>query len=193
MTSNAAQAWSERNSLGVTWNDWTNPTNDPNPDAFEMTGMVGLFEEPAGHAASPFNGNYEIKSSASGLSLGVQGDSSANSAPIVQNHRHRRHERLLDVRAARATATTKSGTPCTGQLLNVSNQSGAPGGLVVQWPAGGLVPGNDQWLPVQNSGGTWSFYNRDSQLALDDPAGSTAAARSTSSGHRTTPPTRSSP
>jgi predicted alpha-1,6-mannanase (GH76 family) len=174
MTSNAAQAWSERNSLGVTWNDWTNPTNDPNPDAFEMTGMVGLFEDLPANAASPFNGNYEIKSSASGLSLGVQGDSSANSAPIVQN------TDTGDAGASWTFVPESNGyyeirNALTGQLLNVNNQSGAPGGLVVQWPAGGLVPGNDQWLPVQNSGGTWSFYNRDSQLALDDPAGSTAA------------------
>ena len=174
MLSNAAQAWSERNSLGLTWNDWTSPTNDSNPDAFEMIGMVGLFEDLPANAASPFSGNYEIKSTASGLSLGVQGDSTANAAPVVQN------ADTVDAGASWTFVPESNGyyeikNALTGQLLNVSDESGAPGGLVVQWPAGGLMPGNDQWLPVQNSDGTWSFYNRYSQLALDDPAGSTAA------------------
>jgi predicted alpha-1,6-mannanase (GH76 family) len=174
MLSNAAQAWSERNSLGVTWNDWTNPTNDPNPDAFEMNGMVGLFEDLPTTAASPFSGNYEIKNSASGLSLGIQGDSTANSAPVVQN------TDTGDTGASWTFVPESNGyyeikNALSGQLLNVSAASGAPGGLIVQWPAGALVPGNDQWLPVQNSDGTWSFYNRYSQFALDDPAGTTTA------------------
>jgi predicted alpha-1,6-mannanase (GH76 family) len=174
MLSNAAQAWNERNSLGVTWNDWTSPTNDPNPDAFEMTGMVSVFENLPSTAASPFTGSYEIKSNASEQSLGVQGDSGANSAPIVQNPD-------TDDSGASWTFVPESNgyyeikNARAGQLLNVNNQSGAPGALIVQWPAGGLVPGNDQWLPVQNADGSWSFYNRDSGLALDDTAGSTAA------------------
>jgi Ricin-type beta-trefoil lectin domain/Ricin-type beta-trefoil lectin domain-like len=60
-------------------------------------------------------------------------------------------------------------------LLNVNARSGAPGALIVQWPAGSIAAANDQWLPVQNADGSWSFYNRDSQLALDDPANSTSA------------------
>ena len=125
-------------------------------------------------AASPFSGSYEIKSNASGQSLGVQGDSGANSAPIVQN------PDTGDSGASWTFVPESNGyyeikNARTGQLLNVNNQSGAPGALIVQWPAGALVPGNDQWLPVQNSDGSWSFYNRDSALALDDTAGSTAA------------------
>ena len=172
--SNAAQAWSERNSYGVTWNDWTDPTNDPNPDAFEMTGMVSVFENLPATAASPFSGSYEIQSNVSGLSVGVQGDSGADSAPVVQN------PDTGDNGASWTFVPESNGyyeikNVLTGQLLNVNAQSGAPGALIVQWPAGGLVPGNDQWLPVQNADGSWSFYNRDSGLALDDTASSTAA------------------
>jgi hypothetical protein len=36
----------------------------------------------------------------------------------------------------------------------------------VQSPAHGRWQGNDQWLPIGNANGTWSFYNRNSQLAL---------------------------
>jgi hypothetical protein len=174
MLSNAAQAWSERDSADLTWNDWTSPTTDTNPTAFEMIGMVGLFEDLPTTATSPFSGDYEIQSSASGMSLGVHGDSATNGTPIVQN------PDTGDTGASWTFVPESNGyyeikNELTGQLLNVTDVSGAPGALIVQWPAGGLIPGNDQWLPVQNSDGTWSFYNRNSQLALDDPAGSTAA------------------
>ncbi len=174
MLSNATQAWSERNSADLTWNDWTNPTNDSNPDAFEMNSMVGLFEALPTTAASPFSGKYEIQNVASNMSLGVQGDSTANAAQIVQNTDNG------DDSASWTFVPESNGyyeiqNVRSGQIMNVSDVSGALGALIVQWPAGGLQPGNDQWLPVRNADGTYSFYNRNSQLALDDPAASTAA------------------
>jgi len=174
MRSNAAQAWSERNSADLTWNDWTNPTSDSNPDAFEMNGMVGLFEVLPTTAASPFSGKYEIQNVASNMSLGVQGDSTANAAEIVQNTDNG------DESASWTFVPESNGyyeiqNARSGQLMNVSDVSGAPGALIVQWPAGGLQPGNDQWLPMRNADGTYSFYNRNSRLALDNPSASTAA------------------
>jgi len=174
MQSNAAQAWSERNSANLTWNNWTEPTNDSNPDAFEMNGMVGLFQVLPTTAASPFSGNYEIQNVDSGMSLGAQGDSTSNAAPVVQN------TDSGDPSASWTFVPESNGyyeikNSRSGQLLNVNAASGAPGALVVQWPAGGLTPGNDQWLPVRNADGTYSFYNRNSRLALDDPAGSISA------------------
>ena len=38
-----------------------------------------------------------------------------------------------------------------------------------------MIPGNDQWLPVQNPNGTYSFFNLNSLQALDVPNGSTAS------------------
>jgi Glycosyl hydrolase family 76/Ricin-type beta-trefoil lectin domain/Ricin-type beta-trefoil lectin domain-like len=174
MRSNAAQAWSERNSANLTWNDWTKPTNDANPDAFEMNGMVGLFQVLPTTAASPFSGDYQLQNVTSTMSLGIQGDSTANSAAVVQN------TDTGDSSASWSFVPESNGyyeikNTRSGQLLNVSGGSGKPGALIVQWPAGGIQSGNDQWLPVRNSDGTYSFYNRNSQLALDDPSGSTSA------------------
>lgn len=174
MRSNATQAWSERNSANLTWNDWTKPTTDPNPDAFEMNGMVGLFQVLPTSTASPFSGDYQIKNATSGLALAVQGASTANSAPVVQN------TDTTDGSASWSFVQQSNGyyelkNTHSGQLLNVSAASGKPGALVVQWPAGSIVTGNDQWKPVQNADGTWSFYNRNSHLSLDDPAASTTA------------------
>jgi hypothetical protein len=62
----------------------------------------------------------------------------------------------------------------SAQLLNVAAGSGKPGAAIVQWPSQCTARyANDQWQPVRNSDGTYSFYNRNSQLALDNPGGST--------------------
>jgi Ricin-type beta-trefoil lectin domain/Glycosyl hydrolase family 76/Ricin-type beta-trefoil lectin domain-like len=187
MLSNATRAWDERNSADLTWNDWNSPTTDSNPDAFEMIGMVGLLEDLPTATPSPFSGQYEIKNVTSGLSLGAQNDSTASAAPIVQN------TDSGDASASWSFVPESNGyyeivNERSGQLLNISAASGAPGASAVQWPAGGLVPGNDQWMPVRNPDGSYSFYNRNSQFALDDTAGSTAAG----TGYEQWPPTNGS-
>jgi hypothetical protein len=174
MRANAAQAWSMRNSANLTWNDWTKPTNDANPDAFEMNGMVALFQVLPTTAASPFSGDYRIQNATSGLSLAVQGGSTANAAPVVQS------PDTTDGSASWTFVPESNGyyeikNSRSGQLLNISGASGALAAPTVQWAAGGIAAGNDQWKPIRNADGSWSFYNRNSGLALDDPAGSTSA------------------
>jgi hypothetical protein len=174
MRSNAAKAWSERDSLNLTWNDWNKKTQDTDADAFMMIGMVELFQVLPNTAASPFKGTYEIKNVHSGLSLGAKGDSTADNTPIVQN------KDTGDSSASWSFVQESNGyyeikNVRSGKLLNVGGDSSKPGALIVQWPAGSIHQGNDQWLPVKNSDGSWSFYNRNSKLALDNYTGSTAA------------------
>ncbi|WP_410589363.1 RICIN domain-containing protein [Amycolatopsis sp. lyj-23] len=174
MRSNAAQAWRMRNGANLTWNEWTKPTNEANPDAFEMNGMVGLFQVLPTSDPSPFSGSYKLENVASGMSLGVQGGSTANAAPIVQNPDNGSTSAswTFELRTNGYYQIKNAGS---GQVLNVAGESGKLGAAIVQWPAGNLSAGNDLWMPVANPDGTWSFYNRNSKLALDDPAGSTAA------------------
>ena len=170
MQNNANQAWSERNSANVTWNDWTSKTNDSNPDAFEMNGMVALWQQLPITSGSPFSGSYQLQSSASNLDLTVPG--SGNAAPVVQAADAGDASSWTFVPESNGYYEIKNVE--SGQVLNVSGASGALGAKVVQWPAGSIRAGNDQWYPVHNADGTWSFYNRNSQLALDDPAATTA-------------------
>jgi hypothetical protein len=58
--------------------------------------------------------------------------------------------------------------------VNVSGVSAVSGAKIVQFPGQAMIPGNDQWLPVPSSDGTYSFYNLNSLQALDDPGASTA-------------------
>jgi hypothetical protein len=63
----------------------------------------------------------------------------------------------------------------SGQMINVAGASGRLGAPLVQWPGQQVREANDKWLPVRNSDGTYSFYSRNSQLALDNPGGGTTA------------------
>lgn len=174
MRSNAAQAWNVRDGSNLTWNEWTRPTNAVNPDAFQMNGMVGLYQVLPMSDPSPFSGNYKLENVTSGMSLGVQGGSTANSAPIVQNPDNGSASASWSFEL-RSNGYYQIKNAASGQVLNVAGGSGKLGAPMVQWPGGDTAAGNDLWKPVANPDGTWSFYNRNSKLALDDPAGSTAA------------------
>lgn len=174
MRRNAEQAWNMRNSANLTWNEWTRPTNFANPDAFMMNGMVGLYQNLPSTEASPFSGRYKIENVTSGLALGVQGNSTDNAVPVVQNPDTGDPSSSWTF-VQRSNGYYEITNSRSGQTLNVAAASGKPGAPVVQWPAGSIHEGNDQWKPIRNSDGTYSFYNRNSKMALDNPAGSTTA------------------
>jgi predicted alpha-1,6-mannanase (GH76 family) len=172
MRANADAAWSIRNSANLMWNDWTRPTNEPDPSAFEMNSAVGLWQQLPYTGQSQLNGQFQLRNAASGQYVTVQNGSTANA--VVQTP---------DVNdpSSRWTFTLRSNghyeirNVRSGQLLNVAGESARPGVPVVQWPSQNTTrSGNDQWQPIRNSDGTYSFYNRNSQFALDNPGGSTA-------------------
>lgn len=63
----------------------------------------------------------------------------------------------------------------SGLVLSVVDASVQAGAKTVQRPAQGMNPGNDQWLPVKNEDGTYSFFNHNSRQALDNPGANIAA------------------
>ena len=175
---NADAAWSQRNDLDLTWNDWT--TKTPNavaakdPDAVEMHSAVAIWQ----HLPPPsldLSCSYEVQNVASGLALTVQDGSKAEGAAIVQVP--------FTSGAANAVWTfvpTSGGyyrikNANSGLVLNVSGKSALSAAKVVQNTAQGLIPGSDQWLPVLNGDGSYSFYNLNSLQALDNPGASETA------------------
>ncbi len=168
---NANAAWSERSNLNITWNDWTTPTNNTNASPVEMSSAAAIWQHLL-PASVNLSGTFEIQNVSSGLAVQVQTSSTANPKPIVQDAFTGGTNQLW-------TFVSTSGgyyhieNVGTGQVVNVTAASGMNGALIVQWPAGGMTPGNDQWLPVQNPDGTYSFYSLNSLQALDDPGEST--------------------
>ena len=118
-----------------------------------------------------FTGNYQIQNVASGLSLNVSGNSTANGGAIIQWGYSGAANELF-------TFTPTSG----GYYQIVNNNSGldvvvqgastSQGAKIIQWSFGSA--GNDQWKPVQNSDGSYTFYNLHSGQVLDNPGSSTS-------------------
>jgi predicted alpha-1,6-mannanase (GH76 family) len=161
--SNAAQAWSVRNSMDLTGNNWTAELTDPDPDAFRANGMPGIFQDLPVTGGTIFHGAYHLKNAASHKLISVAGGATANNAPIVDGTAAA-SDSWSFVLGSNGHYSIRNAR--SGKLINVADDSEAPGARVVQWPAQGLVQGNDQWQPAHNANGTWSFYNRNSGLAL---------------------------
>ncbi len=183
LQNNANAAWSKRNGKNLTWNDWTTATSESvaagsnggagNPDEVEMESAVAIWQ----HLPPPsvnLSGQYEIQNVASSLAVQVQTSSTASVKPVVQDTFGGASNQLW-------TFVPTSGgyyhiqNVGTGQVMNASGLTAKSGESIVQYPAAGIIPGNDQWQPVQNPDGTYSFFNLNSLQALDDPGESTQA------------------
>jgi hypothetical protein len=181
LRSNANAAWSLRDALNITWNDWTKQTTAPGlPGVTHSNDVVALCTSsataiwqhlPPAVPALP-TGFVELRNVASGLSVAIA--STAQGAPVALQPYAGAPESLwtfvqtpggyVQIRNARS-----------GMLIGVGGLTGKQGALLVQGPDQGLRPGADRWLPVMNDDGTFSFYNLSSVFALDDPNSSTAA------------------
>lgn len=171
MMNNANAAWSKRNSNNLTWNDWTQPTNDPNIDPICTGSAVAVWQllpQPNINAS----GTYEIVNVTSNMALSVT--SNASYGAVVQ-------QAYTGAATQKWTFTITNGGYCqiknasSGLVINVQAASALPGAKVIQYAGQGMNPGNDQWLPVVNTDGTYSFYNLNSLKALDNTAASTAS------------------
>jgi len=175
MQSNANAAWGERCSLNITWNDWAHTTNcSETSDAMEMGSAAEIWQN-LPPPALDLSGTWEIQNVNSGLALNVKGASTANGAAVVQ------YPFSSGQTNAEWTFVPTSGgfyqikNVNSGLVLNVSGSvtsNALSGALIDQWAAAGITPGNDQWMPVQNSDGSYSFYSLNSYQALDVPGAS---------------------
>ncbi|BDI29345.1 hypothetical protein CCAX7_13960 [Capsulimonas corticalis] len=169
MQNNANAAWSKRNSSNLTWNNWLTTTNDPNIDPMESSSAVGIWQVLPNPNLS-VSGNFEIVNVGSNMALGVT--SNASYASVVQ-------QPYTGSTSQQWTFVQSSGGYCqiknvsSGLVMNVSAASVLAGAKVIQYAAQSMNPGNDQWLPIVNADGTYSFFNHDSVQALDVTGAST--------------------
>jgi hypothetical protein len=180
MQNNANAAWSERNALNITWNDWTAATPTPTQNAssnplspLNTRGAVGIWQFFPQPLDPTLTGDFELKNAASSLSLTTSTDGDGGTG-VAQASFDDGGESLWTF------VPTNGGyyriqNVGSGLLLSVASNSGAAGAPIVALPVPAFAQGNEQWLPVANGDGTYSFYNLSSILALDDPAASTSA------------------
>ena len=179
LLANAQAAWNSRNSDNLTWNHWGTATTEALPyNATDMVSAAAVWSQlptPTMNLA----GTYEIQNLNSGLALDVQGASTANSAAVVQEPYTSGAKDELWTFVPTSGGYYQIKNVNSGQVLNVAGGAGGGSGSsmakIVQFPAQSMLPGNDQWLPVQNSDGTFSFYNMLSHMALNIPGSSTSS------------------
>lgn len=129
---------------------------------------------PGSGGGGSLTGTYQIQNVASGLSLNVSNNITANNACIIQySYSGSANEKFT-------FTPTDSGyyqivNVNSGKDVVVKGASTANGALIIQYQFGSSQ--NDQWKPQQNSDGTYTFINRHSGLVLEDPGSSTASAK----------------
>ena len=170
---NASVAWSARNNINLTWNDWTSSTSNSvvvkDPDAVEMESAVAVWQHLP--SVSPeLSGEYEIQSVASGLPIGAAG-MTAKGNPIVQSSLLGGSSSAVWIFVPTSGGYYQIQNVNSGEVVSVQAASAVNGAPIIQSRGGKLIPGNDQWLPMQNSDGSFSFYNLNSLQALDVPNG----------------------
>ena len=169
---NADAAWSKRNARNLTWNEWTAATSNAvvagDPDEVEMQSAVAIWQ----HLPPPsvdLSCTYEIESAASGLAMTVDAtvDSMAKGTAVIQSPFASGSANALWTLVPTSGGYYQIRNVNSGLVVNVSAASALSGAKLVQWSAQRMLPGNDQWLPVQNADGTYSFYNLNSLQALN--------------------------
>jgi hypothetical protein len=172
MQNNANSAWSHRCSLNLTWNDWTSATNcTENSDPMEMGSAAEIWQNLPPPSIS-LSGNWEIQNVNSGLAVAVAGGSTSGGASIDQETFASGNNAMLWTITPTTGGFFQIKNVKSGLLLEVANKSALSGAAIHQFQAGAVIPGNDQWMPVVNSDGSYTFYNLNSYLALDVPGAS---------------------
>jgi MYXO-CTERM domain-containing protein len=180
LQNNADAAWSKRNALNVTWNDWTTTTPTPaysqdasanNISPLDTRGAAGIWQFFPLPLDPTLVGDFELKNVNSGLSLttNTAGD---GTVAVVQRAFENAQEFLWTFVATNG-GYYRIQNVGNGWFLTVKANSAQPGALIIAAPLGTPAQGNEQWLPVMNSDKSYSFYNLSSILALDDPNAST--------------------
>ncbi len=173
---NANAAWSERNSKNLTWNDWTTRTTEAvgpcciiGPDAVETGSAVAIWQ----HLPPPaldLTGTFAIQNAGNGLALNVNQGSKTNGAQIIEYPFSSGSTNALWTFVPTSGGYYQIRNVNSGKVIDVLGKSAQNAATLIQNAATKkFIPGSDEWLPVRNSDGTYSFYNFNSQLALDIP------------------------
>ncbi|BDI33547.1 hypothetical protein CCAX7_55980 [Capsulimonas corticalis] len=170
LLANANQAWQERCSLNVTWNQWTAPTtpNSPPSDAMEMSSGAGIWQ------LLDVPQQSLIINKNSSLSMDLISGNTANNAPInqwsVSNY--------LDGAQHWMVIPTPNGhyaliSSVTGMAATISAASKTNGAQLVDWPYS-TGDASQQFDLVSMGSGWYNIKNVNSGLVLDVSGGSTA-------------------
>ncbi len=169
MQNNAEAAWKNRDNRNLTGNNWLKVTDDPEINAMQTSSAAAIWQLLPAANSSQFAGTYTIRNAASRLTLFARDTASA---PVFQNAANASWT-LAPVSGSGGYYQIKD--DASGLVAAVADASATPLAKVVLQRAGQSKLGGDQWYPVKNDDGTFSFYNLNSLQALDLPGANVAA------------------
>ena len=183
-TSNDDAAWDERRTDdNITHNDIGTATPASGDIAIMEVESPMVYRQVTQiqDIAVPFNfsGNYEISNVGSNMALTIAGGVNSSGAAVVQEaYTAGPHQLWTFVATSGGYYQIKNAA--SGLVMNSSgNSTGSfqEGAEVIQYGAQSIKgsDGNDEWMPVRNSDGSYTFYNLNSEEVLDNHGGSTAA------------------
>lgn len=163
MLANANQAWQERCSLDLTWNQWTAATSPSGTDAMEMSSAAGIWQ------LLNVPQQYQIINKNSGLAMDLISGNDANNAPIEQWG-----PSGGDANQDWSVITTPDGNTAfisgqSGMAATISGGSKQSLATLVDWP---YAVGNTslEFKLISEGGGWYEIQNVNSGLVLDDDA-----------------------
>ncbi len=168
MRDNAEAAWKSRDSRNLTGNNWLKVNaDDPKINAMQTSSAAAIWQLLPPANPTEFAGNYTIRNAASRLMLFAR---DVAGAPVTQSTGN----------ASWTLVPTGAGfyqikDDASGLVVAVAEASATPLAKVVSQRAEANKIGADQWYPVKNDDGTFSFYNLNSLQALDLPGANVAA------------------
>jgi sialate O-acetylesterase len=166
MMQNAEAAWNNRDSNNLTWNDWLHVTDDPKINACETSSAVGIWQVLPPLDRPELSGKFLIQSAGSKLVLAPL--SAKPGAPVMLEP------------SGGSTFAQWSFEPVGGGNFRIQNATDAlsiavdeasfqAGAKIVQQSLQNDRLGGDWWWVVKNSDGTYSFYNHNSNQAIEIP------------------------
>ena len=170
MLANANQAWQDRCSLGITWNQWTAPTNPNSPpsDALVMSSGAGIWQ------LLDVPQQYIITNKNSGLAMDLISGNTANNAPINQWSVSTyldaaQHWMVIPVPGGHYAIISAD----TGMAASISAGSTSSNAPLLDFPYS-TGDTSQQFDLVSIGNGWYNLKNVRSGLVLDDAGGSTA-------------------
>jgi predicted alpha-1,6-mannanase (GH76 family) len=163
---NVSHAWSQRNSSGLSFNNWATST----PSGTNLYGwdcsdtVVGMQVIPVSSSTLIANGTYIVTNVNSGMAIDDPGSSKTDGKDMQQytvNNGTNQQWNVTNLGNNVITLTNVS----SGQLLDVAAASRSNGALVDQYPSNN---GNNQkWQVLYLGGGVYTLTSINSGLALD--------------------------
>ena len=175
------QTWTSVATIGATATSYADTGLAPNTKYYYRVSAIttnaisdyATDNATTGDAVNNFTGTFEIQNVASGLVLNNQG-SLTNGSAITQWAIRTNNANLEWTFIATANGYYQLNSVKSGKDAVVKSASTAAGAGIIQWDFG--TSGDDQWKPVQNSDGSYTFFNLKSGLVLGDPGASTSTS-----------------